>query len=146
MLDTIRKAWGWTGLDPTEVVAVNAFGNLIVRASDGTYWRICPEEWSCEQVARSAEEFTALTNKEEFQTDWEMVRLVELARQKLGPLSEGRCYCLKLPAVIGGRYEAANLGTITLGELISFSGDMAQQIKDVPDGGQVEIEIVPKKR
>jgi hypothetical protein len=142
MLDTIRNAWGWIGLDPAAVVATNAFGNLIVCATDGAHWRICPEEWSCELIARSAAEFAALSSDDEFRTDWEMAPLVELARQQLGPLPDGRCYCLKLPAVIGGRYEAANLGIIALVELISFAGDMAQQIKDVPDGDQIEIKIV----
>jgi hypothetical protein len=143
MLETIRKAWGWIGLNPAEVVATNSFGNVIPRATDGAYWRICPEEWSCERVARDAGEFAALWGDEEFRRDWEMTRLVELARQQLGPLPEGRCYCLKLPAVIGGGYEATNLGTIALDELIAFSGDMAEQIKDVPDGGQLDIKIVP---
>jgi hypothetical protein len=143
MLDTIRKAWGWIGLEPAEVVATNSFGNLIVRTADGAYWRICPEELSCQQVARNADEFATLSDEIEFRTDWEMLRLVELARQRLGPLPEGRCYCLKLPAVIGGNYDATNLGTISLIELISFSGDMAEQIKNVPDGGQFQIKVVP---
>lgn len=143
MLDTIRKAWGWVGLDPAEVVATNAFGNVIVRAADGAYWRICPEEGSCRRVARNGQEFAALFGEEEFRTDWEMARLLERAGQQLGPLPEGRCYCLKQPAVIGGRYEVANLGTISLHELIAFSGDMAQQTKDVPDGAPVRIKIVP---
>jgi hypothetical protein len=143
MLDIIRKAWGWIGLDPANVVATNSFGNLIVRATDGAYWRICPEELSCKRAAQDAVEFQALWTDDEFRTDWEMSRLADLARQKLGPLPEGRCYCLKLPAVIGGSYDATNLGTISLSELISFSGHMAEQIKDVPDGGQIQIEIVP---
>jgi hypothetical protein len=143
MIETIRKAWAWTGLDPTEVIATNAFGNVIVRAADGAFWRICPEEWSCEQIARSAEEFAVLSTNEEFRTDWEMVRLVRLATQALGTLPEGRCYCLKLPAVIGGSYETKNLGTITIDELISFSGDMAQHVKDLPDGAQVEFKFIP---
>ncbi len=142
MVDTIRKSWGWIGLDPAEVVATNQFGNVIVRAADGAYWRICPEEWSCDKVARDANEFAALSSGEDFRTDWEMARLVEVAREKLGSLSEGRCYCLKLPAVIGGSYEATNIGTISLAELISYSGDMAEQIKEVPDGG-LEIKLVP---
>jgi hypothetical protein len=143
MLHTIREAWGWTGLDPAEVVATNSFGNLIVRAVDGTYWRICPEEWSCDKLARNAEECAALSSDDDFRTDWEMSRLVEQARQKLGPLVEGRCYCLKLPAAIGGHYKLANVGTISLNELIAFSGVMAEQIKDVPDRGQIELKIVP---
>jgi hypothetical protein len=140
MLDTIRKAWGWIGLDPAEVVAANSFGNLIVRANGGAFWRICPEELSCERIAKNVDEFAAISKGDEFQTDWEMSRLVDLARRTLGPLPEGRCYCLKRPAVIGGNYNASNLGTISVVELISFSGDFAEQIKDVPDGGEIEIE------
>ena len=70
-----------------------------------------------------------------------MARLVSLAKQNLGPLTDGRCYCLKLPAIIGGTYEPGNFGTITLKELIAFAGDMAEQLKDVPDGAKVKIEI-----
>ena len=142
ILDTIREAWGWTGLDPADVISVNAFGNVIVRATDGTYWRICPEEWSCERVARDADEFRDLFDDPEFRVDWEMTRLVRKASRKLGPLPGGQCYCLKVPAVIGGSYDVANVGTITIDELISFAGDMAEQIKDVPDGGEITIEIV----
>jgi hypothetical protein len=143
MLDVIRKAWGWIGLDPAEVVAENAFGNLIVRAADGAYWRIRPEDLSCEKVARDRDEFAALSRREGFRIDWEMSRLVEQARQKLGPMPAGRCYCLKVPAVLGGRYDEANMGTISLAELIAFSGELAEQLKDVPDGAQVRLRIVP---
>jgi len=143
MLDIIRKAWGWIGLDPADVVAENAFGNLIVRAADGAFWRIRPEDLSCEKVAGDRDEFAVLSRREDFLLDWEMTRLVEQARRKLGRLPAGRCYCLKVPAVLGGRYDAANMDTISLAELISFSGDLAEQLKDVPDGTKVRLRIVP---
>jgi hypothetical protein len=138
-LETIREAWGWVGLEPAEVIAVNLFGNLIIRSIDGAYWRICPEEWSCKNIASGIDEFNRLSADRKFRVDWEMMRLVELARQKLGELPDGRRYCLKQPAVIGGAYDAANLGTISLAELISFSGHMARQIKDVPDGAKITL-------
>jgi hypothetical protein len=144
MLDIIRNSWGWTGLEPAEVVSSNPFGNLIVRAVDGAYWRICPEEWSCVKIAQSAIELTTQLAADKFRIDWEMSRLVELAGERQGPLSDGMCYCLKIPAVLGGSYEAENLGTITLNELIEFSGSMAEQIKDLPDGSQIKIEITPE--
>ena len=105
------------------------------------FWRICPEELSCDRIAASADEYAELLRDEEFDVDWRMEALVDTAAEKLGPLAEGRCYCLKLPAVLGGAYDAANLGTNSLFELISFSGDMAEQIKDVPDGEAVTIKI-----
>jgi len=121
----------------------NSFGNLIVRATDGAYWRICPEELSCKKIADNAEQFAALSATDEFRTDWEMARLVEQARQTLGPLAAGRCYCLKLPAVLGGSYAADSMGTISRRELVSFSGDIAEQLKDVPDGSHIKLKIVP---
>jgi hypothetical protein len=142
MIDTIRTAWSWIGLAPAEIVATNAFGNLIVRSVDGAFWRICPEELSCAPIAWSQSEYERLLGDAEFVTDWEMTNLVELARDHLGPLSPGRCYCLKMPAILGGGYEASNLGTNSRFEVIAFSGDVAQQLKDVPDGGRVKISIV----
>jgi hypothetical protein len=141
MLDRIREAWGSAGLDPAEMVAVNQFRNVIVRATDGAYWRMCPEEWSCKLVASGSAEYAALTADAEFRVDWEMKRLVAEAAWKLGPLEEGHCYCLKQPAVIGGQYDAKNFGTITIDELIWFAGDMAKQIKNLPDGAEIILEI-----
>ncbi len=143
MLDTIRQAWGWIGLEPAEVVASNPFGNLIVRAIDGAFWRICPEELSCNRIAANATELAALFAEEDFQLDWQMSRLVELANHKLGPLPEGTCYCLMRPAVLGGSYDEENFGTISVQELLSFSGDLAEKIKDLPDGATVQFKIVP---
>jgi hypothetical protein len=142
VLDTIREWWGWTGLDPAEIAADNLFGNVVVRATDGAYWRICPEDLSCEVIASDPEGYAALWRDDEFTTDWRMLRLVDMASAKFGPLAAGRCYCLKLPGVLGGRYDADNLGTISRDELIAFSGDVARQIKDVPDGAQVIFNII----
>jgi hypothetical protein len=61
---------------------------------------------------------------------------------KVGTIDHDRCFCLKLPAVLGGPYAEENFGTISRRELIAFSGDIARQIKDVPDGGQFKLKIV----
>src|SRR5262249_53575941 len=47
------------------------------------------------------------------------------------------------PRSSAGGYDEANLGTNSLDELISFSGNMAEQVKDVPEGGQFQFEIAP---
>ena len=142
LIRVIREAWSWIGIDPDEVVAENDFGNLIVRSTDGRYWRICPEELSCDVIAESRPHLDAINETRDFRRDWWMKSMVDEAVGLLGPLGEGRKYCLKMPAVLGGAYEASNLGTVPLDELISFSGDMARQIKDLPDGAQIKIKVV----
>lgn len=106
-----------------------------------SFSRVCPEELSCEVIARNDAELEALQASEDFQVDWQMTRLVKIAQAVLGQVTDQCCYCLKIPAALGGKYEAANFGTITRCELIAFAGDVAEQIKDTPDGTPVKFEF-----
>jgi type VI secretion system (T6SS) immunity protein Tdi1 len=144
MLSVINKAWSWIGLSATEVVAANAFGNVVVRATDGSYWRICPEELSCERVAADYSAYQRLMSDPEFQIDWQMDRLVAIAESKFGRNPPERCFCLKITAVFGGAYDIDNIGTITREEVVAAAGDIAEQIKDVPDGGEIILKVGPK--
>src|SRR5688572_9639584 len=81
----VKEAWGWIGLDPHEIVGGNDFGNLMIKDHAGRYWRLCPEDLSCDVVAGSRSELDALSRDQEFLHDWYMTRLVEQARERLGP-------------------------------------------------------------
>jgi hypothetical protein len=71
-----------------------------------------------------------------------MATLVSLANDKCGALTEGRKYCLKIPGVLGGEYGSDNLATAPLVELVRMSGDIARQIKELPDGAQIKLQVV----
>jgi hypothetical protein len=83
ILDEIGDAWAWKGVRPRALVMENAFGNVIFTDEDGQYWRICPEELSCEVVATNGEEFAKLQSTDEFVEDWAMQALVERVRSTL---------------------------------------------------------------
>ncbi|MCK0143731.1 T6SS immunity protein Tdi1 domain-containing protein [Aliiroseovarius sp. F20344] len=140
-VDLIGKHWSWLGANPKRIVDLNQFGNIIFLDHDGRYWRICPEELSCEVVADSEYRFTELRENKDFQVDWEMGPLVDLAHHKLGPLIPGYAYYLVIPAVFGGEYSASNIQTVPLEELISLSGDFARKTHDLPDGAQIELKV-----
>jgi len=142
LVEQIAISWGWTGLQPYRVVEQNVFGNLVIKDVDGTFWRICPEELSCHVIARDLAEFERLWKKSDFALDWNMESLANIAQQTVGALSLGKCYCLKLPAAVGGKYEPENIGSVKLLELISFSGELAYQIKDSPDRANIHLKIV----
>jgi hypothetical protein len=142
ILEVIRAAWGWSGLSPTEVVTENDFGNLIVRDDDGRFWRICPEELDCKVVACDQAQLARLLGDEEFLQDWHMREMVHVATTKFKVLEEGRKFCLKIPGALGGEYDESNIGTISLTELVRFSGDLALQLKDLPDGAHVKLNII----
>ena len=142
IVEEIKESWGWAGIEPLEVVGENDFGNLMVKDVDGKYWRLCPEDLYCKVVAQNREELNALSTDQEFLADWYMEALVEAAKDKLGPLEEGRKYYLVIPGVLGGEYGVSNVKTLPLVELIRLSGDVGKQIKDLPDGAQVKLKVV----
>lgn len=141
ILSEIEKSWSWVGIRPTEVIGENDFGNLMIKDMDGCYWRLSPEDLSCRVVAQTRAELDRLSADQEFLRDWYMRPLVEQAREKCGPLPEGRKYCLKIPGALGGEYGGDNLATISFDELIRASGHLAQQTKDFPEGAKVRLRV-----
>lgn len=141
LIDEIRAAWGWVGIDPIEVVGENDFGNLMIQDVFGRYWRLCPEDCYCRMVASSREELDALSTDQAFLRDWHMSALTNEAFAKLGVLPEGRKYCLKIPGVLGGQYGGENIGTISLEELVRASGHIAHEIKGLPDGAKIKLTV-----
>jgi hypothetical protein len=142
LIDEIRRSWGWVGIEPAEVVGENDFGNLIIKDEDGKYWRLCPEDCYCEIIAANRAALDQLSTDQEFLHDWHMGALVSLANDKFGPLAEGKKYCLKIPGVLGGEYGGDNLATAPQIDLVRISGDIARQIKELPDGAQIRMRVV----
>ena len=142
IIKEIKESWGWVGIQPEEVVGENDFGNLMIKDIEGRYWRLCPEEVYCEIIAQNREKLDKLSSDQEFLEDWYMHALVGIAKEHLGPLTDGRKYCLAIPSVMGGEYDISNIKTVPLIELVRFSGDIANQIKDLPDGAQVQLKVV----
>jgi hypothetical protein len=142
ILEAIHAEWAFTGLAPRVVLEVNAFGHALVQDVVGQFWQIVPDLLLCERLATSEADFRQHIATSEFQDAWKMERLVALATAALGTPGEGRCFCLKIPAAIGGVYEIENIATIAVDELIGVSGNIAAQIRDLPDGTPVEIKII----
>jgi len=141
-IEEIKNAWGWVGIEPISIVGENDFGNLIIEDTQGLYWRLCPEDVYCEVVANSRQELDTLSADQEFLHDWYMQSLVNQAKEKLGTLNEGYKYHLVIPSVLGGAYDISNIEKAPLVELIRLSGDIALQIKELPDGANVELKVV----
>ncbi|WP_229827183.1 T6SS immunity protein Tdi1 domain-containing protein [Undibacterium macrobrachii] len=141
LIQEILVAWGWIGIRPASIVGENPFGNLIIEDDLGTYWRLCPEDCYCKIVADSKEQFDQLSVDQSFLEDWYMESLVASAEEKFGPLLDGKKYHFKIPSILGGEYAQNNFTVLDQIEQIRFSGDIARQIHDLPDGAQIELKI-----
>ncbi|MEO7497536.1 MAG: T6SS immunity protein Tdi1 domain-containing protein [Massilia sp.] len=141
-VDEINAAWGWVGMSAVEVLGENDFGNLIIRDDEGKYWRLRPHDLCCQPVAENSDAFHALSYNQAFLQDWYMTEEVMLARATLGPLANGRKYCMKVPSAAGGEVGGDNLATAPLMALIRFSGDVAQHMEGLPTGNHLNAPYV----
>ena len=142
IVSEIKESWGWSGIDPEEVVGENDFGNLIIKDKAGKYWRLCPEDVYCEVIANNYEELNILSHDQDFANDWHMVNLVNIAKEQLGPLKAGQKYHLIIPGILGGEYDISNFRIVSIIEQIRFSGDIGKQIQELPDGANIELKVI----
>ncbi len=141
MLTSVNESWNWMGVRATEIIKINDFGNVIFKSTKNEYWRICPEELYCEKIADCQSDYENLVCDLEFSEDWEMTNLVHIAKEAVGELNDGEKYCLKIPSVFGGEYKLENIGKVSQIEQIKISGDLAKQIKDLPDGTKFQFTV-----
>ena len=142
VLEVLRTKWSWV-LQPeaTRVLAQNRFGNVLVELNDGSIWRVCPEDVTAAKVAESEGAIPELWADQEFQTDWAGDAWIEVAEPVLGPLEEGQCYGFKIWPVLGGAYEVENMAIKSTVEWLAVSGDVGRQIKDLPHGAQIGLDV-----
>lgn len=141
LIREIHESWGWIGLTPAQIVGENDFGNLIIEDQTGRYWRLLPEDCECHVIAADRKELDALSADREFLHDWYMQALVAAAREAVGPLHDGRKYCLRIPGLLGGEYGGSNLASAPIVDLIRMSGTIAKQVRDLPDGATVSLRL-----
>ena len=142
IINEIIASWGWVGVIPTEIVAENEFGNLILKDAENKFWRLCPEDVYCEVVAESIDDYNKLINDHEFLNDWNMTIMVNEATEILGALKEGYKYYMVIPGVLNGEYNGTNFKTAPFVEIIRLSGDLGKQIEDLPDGAEIKLKRI----
>jgi hypothetical protein len=68
--------------------------------------------------------------------------LVHKWQKRHGPLLIGTRLMPKIPFVLGGEYALENFYTLTSVSAMKSRGNLARQIKNLPDGTQVEFRII----
>lgn len=144
ILEVLRQVWAWALNDPTQVLMVNAFGNVLVTCHDGTLWRVIPEELTARKI-RDDKNYLAAFEDEQFREDWLFEGVTDAAGAALGPLGEGQCYAFKTWPIMGGPFTPDNMYVATTTEWLGVSGEVGRQIKDLPNGAKITLDIVDSR-
>ena len=140
LVDIVNENWGRTGIEVSRVRAQSPMGHLVLSDAQENFFYLDPDGMAIIPLG-SRQEAQAHLDSEEAQELWWGGELIATARETLGEPPEGSVFSLKPRALIEGQYAPENIWIISLEELIAFTGDVARQLKDLPDGAQIKIEV-----
>ncbi|MBO9562704.1 MAG: DUF1851 domain-containing protein [Niastella sp.] len=137
--DNVLSSWKWRIPNIQSVVLVSCLGDVFYVGDDGgVYWL----QTDCGDLTRAADDlaqFEQFLHDEEKVDDWFLPGFVEKLVNAGKVLKAGEVYSyLKLP-VIGGTYSVENIAPTDVDVHFTFSGQICEQIRNLPDGTKVRV-------
>ncbi|HEX4797252.1 MAG TPA: T6SS immunity protein Tdi1 domain-containing protein, partial [Humisphaera sp.] len=139
--ESVLRAWSW--LLPTTVTVwiMNRFGDLFVVLDDGTIHMLDVGGGTLKKVADSRDDFANKLDEDDNANQLLMIPLIDQLVTSGLTLREGQCYSYKQPPVLGGAYTVENTCVLPIQKHYGAYASIHSQIKDLPDGMQVVINV-----
>jgi hypothetical protein len=129
-------AWQWIGLDGLDPWFTTALGDVFFTSDDGVYWLdITAGELT--QPFAGPEEAKRVLATEEGMDEYLLAGLVFAAAEEGLEADGSRILGFKVPPVLEGEFEVANIEVVELEDALTAAGKLHDQIKDLPDGAEI---------
>jgi hypothetical protein len=139
-LDELRGSWQWL-VDATMLPFMCATcGDVFFVASDGGVHWLDTGRGSFERIADSRDEFLERMRADGGR-EWLMADVVDELLAAGATIGEGQCFGYRTLPILGGDYTPDNMVPMSAAAWFGFSGYLHEQIKDLPDGAQVELSV-----
>lgn len=122
---------------------VNRFGDtFVVSDEDGSVHMLDVGAGTLARVADNRSHFSDLLDTDDNANSWLMIPLADECQKAGMSLGPSQCYGFKIPPVLGGKYEPANVVPTDLAVHYAFLADIYKQTKDLPDGTPIKAVVV----
>ena len=140
-IEDILSCWKWRVADMKAVAVMSYLGDLfLIGKDDAVYW-LQTDIGDLTKVADNLQQFEQCLNDEDKIDNWFLPLLVEKLITAGKTLKENEVYSYKKSPVIGGDYLEDNIEPTDMSVHFAFSGQICEQIKDLPDGTKVSIKF-----
>ena len=145
-IDWLKAFSSWSWLVPPEFTLwlVNRFGDMFLVLADGTVHMLDVGAGTLTKVAESRDDFCTKIDEGNNANQWLMIPLVDKLVSAGILLQPGQCYGFTIPPVLGGDYGVENCHPVPVWEYLGAYGSIHEQLRDVPDGSKVVLEVVNK--
>lgn len=138
---SVLRAWSWLLPTTLTVWIMNRFGDLFLVLDDGTVHMLDVGVGTLTKVAESRDDFANRLDDGDNANQWLMIPLIDRLVTSGLTLQVGECYSYKQPPVLGGDYTVENTCVLPIREHYGAYASIHTQIKDLPDGTEVVINV-----
>lgn len=128
--------WSWLPIAGKNPIRVTSFGDVFLSDENGI-WFLDTLEGKIEAVCSSIEELDEILSQESAQDQYLLGGLVDRAMSEGLTLSEGECYDFIVSPILGGEVLFENMQKLDFSVAASLSGQIHQQVKDLPEGTKI---------
>jgi hypothetical protein len=137
-VERLLADWRWLCPKPVTLVARNVYGDLYLRAEDGTY-QLDVGIGRLAKVADSLEHFLVLCESGEKREEWFAESQERTAAQRVLAPGATECIGFSMPVVFKESGPPNTPYVIDIYEHVGFLGDLHRQIADLPNGAKVRL-------
>lgn len=141
-VDLIRD-WRWLLGGSVRLIGWASSGDLFIVDAKGAVMRLDTGSGELEPCASSIGEFYRALEDRGRAADLLLLPVVHEFESRHGNLGPDECLGFTALPVFGGVYSVGNRRRVTVAEHASFTGDIHRQIRDLPDGEEVSVKVIP---
>jgi hypothetical protein len=117
------------------------FGELFVTQVDGKIGMLQVSGFQYQMVANDATDFREWLVDPDKMSEWFLAPLVDKLQASDRALGQDQCYSFIKPLGLQGALSIDNVMSIPIPEHFGCWGEVFRQLRDLPDGSQVEIKV-----
>ncbi|MBA4197620.1 MAG: hypothetical protein C0459_08710 [Chitinophaga sp.] len=137
--EDILSCWQWRLKNMKAIVCISVLGDIFLLGQDDAIYWLQTDNGDLTKIVDSFEQFQQSLIDEEKIDNWFLPQLIEKLITAGKTLKENEVYSYKKLPVIGGAYSIDNIDPTDMSVHFAFSGQICEQIKDLPDGTKVNI-------
>jgi hypothetical protein len=138
----ITSSWQWRISKMHAVVTISSLGDMFLLGKDNAVYWLQTDRGELVKIAEGFEEYQKFLNDSDKIDNWFLPSFVEKLLEAGKTLKSNQVYSYKIPPVLGGEYTVENIEPVSMSVHFSFSGQICEQVKDLPDGTKINFNFI----
>ncbi len=140
-VEEILSCWQWRIGEMQTIIAISCLGDLFLLGKDKAVYWLQTDSGDLTKIADNIEQYQEFLTDQVNTDNWFLPLLIIKLLNAGKTLKANEVYSYKKLPVIGGKYTIDNIEPSDMSIHFAFSGQICEQIKDLPEGSKVTIKF-----